>query len=41
METKKQKLSSGYSENFLPPTHKEIKFVILFGFRRKLTPKVI
>lgn len=34
----KRKLSSRNSKNFLPPIH-EIRFTILFGFRRKLTSK--
>lgn len=38
METRKRKLAEGASHEIPPPTQTEIRFSILFGFRRKLKP---
>lgn len=38
METRKRKISDVSSVEVPPPTQEEIRFAILFGFRRQLTP---
>jgi len=38
METRNRKLAEGASHEIPPPTQTEIRFSILFGFRRKLKP---